>query len=85
MGCNCKKKVEMIDRKYGDDGGYDGPEHNIFQKIMYGFLQFFFGIFFAAILIVMVIPMLIYLIFCIVTGKEPSFRIIDFRKKFNKG
>ena len=83
MGCNCKNKANAIAEKYGD-GSQEVEKRNPFMKIMEFVMQIAFGIFCGAIIIVMIVPMLIYVIFCIMFGKDASFRIKDFTKYLNK-
>ena len=83
MGCNCKNKANAIAEKYGD-GSQEVGKRNPFMKIMEFVMQIAFGIFCGAIIIVMIVPMLIYVIFCIMFGKDASFRIKDFTKYLNK-
>lgn len=78
MGCNCKNKVNAIDKKYGD--GNNTKQETILKKIINFILQLGFGILCGIIIIVMIVPMLIYVIFCIMFGKQASFKIKDFNK-----
>jgi hypothetical protein len=74
MGCNCKKTVDKINEKYGD-GGKDINKINPFLKILHFIMQILFGILCGAIIIVMIVPMLVYVIFCLMFGKQATFRI----------
>ena len=82
MACNCKNKIKNLE-KYADSVEYE-QENNIFENIIQFILQMAFGLFIGIILIVIMIPFLLYLIFCLMFKKEPSFRIINFKKYLNK-
>lgn len=84
MACNCKKKVDLINEKYGDGGKDNTWKNNPITKIIQFIAQFAFGIICGAIIIVMIVPMLIYVIFCIMFGKEAKFRIRGLNKYFSK-
>lgn len=84
MGCNCKKKAEYIDKKYGDNELSAKVEMNILTRIMTFIGQFLFGILAGVIVIIMVIPMLVYLIFCMMFGLEPHFKLYNLAKRLNK-
>lgn len=83
MGCNCKNKVDAINKNYGN-GGEDNDRTNIFAKILQFIAQIAFGILCGAIIIVMIVPMLIYIILCMMFGKQVNFRIKDYSKILNK-
>lgn len=83
MACNCKKQLDHINEKYGD-GGKDSDKVNPFMKVIEFIAQIVFGIFCGAIIIVMIIPMLIYIIFCIMFGRQASFRIKHLNKFWKK-
>lgn len=84
MACNCKKKVDLINEKYGDGSQDYTWKNNPITKIIQFIAQIIFGIFCGAIIIVMIIPMIIYVIFCIMFGKEAKFRIRGLNKYFSK-
>ena len=84
MACNCKKKVDLINEKYGDGGKDITWKNNPITKIIQFIAQFAFGIICGAIIIVMIVPMIIYVILCIMFGKEAKFRIRDLNKYFGK-
>ncbi len=84
MACNCKKKVDLINEKYGDGGKDNTWKNNPITKIIQFIAQFGFGIICGAIIIVMIVPMIIYVILCIMLGKEAKFRIRDLNKYFGK-
>lgn len=81
MGCNCKKTYDKME-KYSD--GYN-PEYNddsesLMYKILKIFSQILFGIFAGSIVIIIIIPMIAYLIVCLIIGKEPSFNLSKISK-----
>ena len=83
MGCNCgKNKINAINEKYGDSD--NTKKTNLFMKILEFITQVCFGILCGVIIIVMIVPMLIYIIFCLMFGKEANFRIKDFSRFLNK-
>lgn len=84
MACNCKKKIEEIDKKYGDGNGNIVKNLNPLLKVLRFFAQLLFGIVCGAFMIVLVAPLLLYIIFCIMFGIEPMVRIIDIRKFLKK-
>lgn len=89
MGCNCKKKTYDKLKKYADNREEIEKEE---YKLNNGFInniariigQFIFGISVSVILIVILIPMVLYLIFCLLTGKEPVVVIKNPQKFFKK-
>ena len=68
MGCNCKNKVDAINQKYGDGGKSENTKVNPLLKILEIIMQIGFGIICGAIIIVMIVPMLVYIIFCIINN-----------------
>jgi hypothetical protein len=85
MGCNCGKKNLNRISKYTDDGQDFNEDGGIIVKAVQGMVQIMFGILMAIIFIVMAVPMIAYVIFCLVFNLTPSVRLRDFRKLFNKG
>ncbi len=83
MGCNCKKKLDLIDAKYGD-GGVSNNKTNPLVKILEFILKFLFGILCGGIIIIMVIPMLIYIIICLMFGREAKIRLKNVNKYIKK-
>ena len=78
MGCNCKKTYDKME-KYSD--GYTGDKTDInstLLKVVNKIAQFFFGILVGGIVIVMIAPIVVFLIGCLIVGKEPNF---NFTKK----
>lgn len=82
MACNCKNKYKAME-KYADGNGDSGKNEklNPFMKILRILLQLVFGIFCGVVIIIMIVPMLIYIIGCLITGKEAHFKIKNFNKK----
>lgn len=84
MGCSCKNKVEAINKNLGE-GGDDKKIFNPLLKIIEFVSRIAFGILCGVIIIVMIIPMLIYVILCIMFGRDANFKIKDITKFLNKG
>ena len=72
MGCNCKRKADAIADAAG--GYQENEEHGWLWKIGMIPVQLVFGIICFALIIVMVVPFLLYLLFCLVTGSEANVR-----------
>lgn len=83
MGCNCGKKNLSNISKYTDDGSDFNENKGVLPKVTEFILQIMFGILMAAIFIVMAVPMMIYVVFCLIFNLTPSVRLRDFRKLFN--
>lgn len=88
MGCNCKKTYDRV-KKYADNKEQLEQEENelnknIINKIARFFTQIFIGIISSCLFIIVVIPITLYIIGCILIGKEPYVRIKDPRKLFKK-
>lgn len=83
MACNCKKKFDLIDEKYGD-GNNDEGKKSILTKIAEFMLQLLFGAFCGVAIVVLIVPMIIYLIFCIMFGRDAKFKIKNLNKYMNK-
>lgn len=85
MGCNCKKTQKTFGKLAdGVEEQNNTEEIGLLERLVNIVMQFIFGLIVGAILLVCIGPMLVYIIGCLVLGKEPSFRIINFRKRFNK-
>lgn len=81
MGCNCKKKYDAL-KKYSDEPSENSGEHGIFYKIMLFLAQLCIGILLAPLIIVVTIPFILWIIVCIMMGKEPVIKLkIPFKKK----
>lgn len=85
MACNCKNKYNAL-RKYADDPQFSDTDisGNISLKIVRIILQFFFGILCGAVIIVMIVPALMYIILCLMTGKSPHFTLKRIKHGNNK-
>lgn len=70
MGCNCKRNLEEIDRKYGDNGGIIEKTISPISKIIQVIAQFGFGLICGAIVLVVFIPILIFIIISMMLGKD---------------
>ena len=68
---------------YADEVPSEGnsSKKNIFSRIFQILMQLCFGIFCGAVIIIMVVPMLLYIIGCLITGKEAHFNIRNFSKR----
>lgn len=73
MGCKCKERFNKIDEKYGSVPLQKKP--TMLVKAMEFIVQFAFGILCGGIIIVMAVPMLLWLIFNTMLGRETSFRV----------
>lgn len=83
MPCNCKNTYKKM-KKYADNGDLHedgGKKLSPFMKILQILLQICFGIFCGVVIIIMIVPMLLYIIGCLMTGKEAHFKIKNFKKK----
>lgn len=88
MGCNCKKQTYDKLKKYADNREEIEKEEeelnqNIINKIALFITQIVFGIIAAAIFIVVAIPLILYIVFCILTGRQPIITIKNPKKLFN--
>lgn len=85
MGCNCKKKHDIL-KKYSDTPGEDSVKRGIIVKFFLFLAQFSLGILLAPLIIVITIPFVIYVIICIMFGLEPNIVLKNpfKRKKKNK-
>lgn len=81
MGCNCKKTYENMS-KYADGGESvkERKKFNIFSKLFLFLLQICFGFLCSVVIIIMIVPMLLYIIGCLITGREAKFNL---RRKRN--
>lgn len=86
MACSCKNKFKQME-KYSDEGvsQHNSKEKlNPFKKILQILMQLCFGIFCSVVIIIMIVPMLLYIIICLITGKEAHFELKNYLKKKNK-
>lgn len=81
MACNCKKRINAIDKKYGDGGNSEENEKlNPILRVIQFIAQIFFGLLCGAIVIVLIVPMIIYIILCLMFGREAKVRLINPKK-----
>ena len=76
MPCNCKNKVNP---KYADGGklAVMPDPKNTFEKIGVFVFQMLFGIIAFAVIIVAVIPFMLYLLICLMLGKEARMTLFN--------
>lgn len=84
MGCDCKKGIINLERKYGDNGVTDEPKTNFFVKILQILLQIPMAILFGTIIIVMFVPMLLYVVFCMMFGIQAQFKVMNLNRWIEK-
>lgn len=80
MGCNCKRTFNNMG-KYADEDSSNGPDYNIFIRIIGYFLQICFGILVFCISIIILPIILIWFVGCIILRKNPT---LDISKIINK-
>lgn len=88
MGCNCKKTYDKV-KKYADNREQLEQEENeinqnIVNKIARFINQILLGIISSCLFIIISIPLTLYIIGCILLGKQPYIRIKDPKKIFKK-
>lgn len=86
MGCNCKKKYDVL-KKYSDDPAENDEKGGILWKIVVFLAQMALGILIAPLIIVIAAIFVIYMIICVTFGLEPNIVLkIPFKKhkKSNK-
>lgn len=88
MGCNCKKTYDNV-KKYADNREQLEQEENeinqnIVNKIARFITQILLGIISSCLFIIISIPLTLYIIGCILLGKQPYIRIKDPKKFFKK-
>lgn len=77
MGCNCKNKAKGLE-KYLDwtgDDALDEGKLSFFGKIMEILFQLLFGILCGAVIIVVMVPAMLYVTVCMMTGRQAHFKI----------
>lgn len=79
MGCNCKRTMNTM-VKYSEDEQDENVKTNWIKRIPNILFQAFFGLIVGSLVIVLIIPILIYVLICLILGKEPSLRIKNFNK-----
>lgn len=87
MGCNCKAQnnFNKIVSKYGDIT----PEikdnklnlKDIISVCLVGIGQILMGILLCVLFIIIAIPMVLYIGFCMIFGKEAHIKLLKFNKK----
>ena len=90
MGCNCKKRYNQLKGISDNKEELEQEENELNQGIINSVAgwvsQFIFGIITICVFIVVIVPLTIYIIVCIILGKEPSDRIRNpkniFRQKY---
>lgn len=85
MGCNCKSnRILENAEKYSEDGkGYINL--SVLQKVFNTIIQIVFGITVGVVFMVMVIPFFIYVTFCVMFGKQATFKVDTFKKLLGGG
>ena len=83
MACACKKELKKFE-KYSDDTIEKEEDENPFSKVLRFLGQFCFGIVAGAVILITVIPLLIYIIGCLLIGKQPFVKLINIKKIFTK-
>lgn len=83
MGCNCKKKREIIAKYNGSSDNVS--KKNIIVRILEKILTFCFGIFVGLLFIIMAVPIVIYVLICIIFGKQPTLRIKNLNRYISNG
>lgn len=73
MGCKCKERFNKINEKYGS--GTVQKKQTLLVKAIEFIAQLSFGILCGGIIIVMAVPMLLWLIFNTMLGRETSFSV----------
>lgn len=83
MGCACKNDLKKFE-KYADGKIELEDNKTWYGRIFQVLLQFCFGIVMGAAIIIVVIPLLIYIIGCLLIGKQPFVKLINIKKIFSK-
>lgn len=82
MGCNCRNKKDVFARLA--DEMDDNKKKSIFVKILEKILTLLFGIFMGVLFIIMAVPLVIYVLICIIFGKQPTLKIKNLEKYISK-
>lgn len=85
--CACKRKFKRFAKKYGDNGEECEYKPSVLLKIIKFILQIPFGLLIGGIIIVVIVPILLYIIFCFMFGIDVKFNlssITDYMNKKNK-
>ena len=88
MACNCKAK-EVADAAI-EMSGESGEKYgtNIFSSIVSFFARILIALLVGVILSIAVVPFIVYIIVCIILGRQPSFNIgkmVKWGSKLNGG
>jgi hypothetical protein len=83
MGCACKNDLKKFE-KYADGKIELEDNETLLGKIFQMILQFCFGIVAGAVIIIAVIPLLVYIIGCLLIGKQPFVKLFNIKKIFSK-
>lgn len=82
MACNCKNTYKKLEQySEGEVSKKENKKLNPFMKILQILTQVCFGIFCGVVIIIMIVPMLVYIIGCLITGRQATFKIRNFLKK----
>lgn len=82
MACNCKKRLEKL-TEYTDEPVFEN-EGGLIWKALRWIGHLIFGIIAFALIIVMLVPFLLYLLFCLMTGTEAHIRYTKNGIRFGK-
>lgn len=83
MGCACKNDLKKFE-KYADGKIELDDNSKWYSKIFQMILQFCFGVVAGAVIIIAVIPLLVYIIGCLLIGKQPFVKLFNIKKIFSK-
>lgn len=89
MGCNCKNKLNIF-RKLADGETTEGLKSNgggfsfgrAIKAVLLGINQFILGLVASVIVIIFFVPMILYVIVCLLFGLEPHIVIKNPRNLF---
>lgn len=88
MGCNCKKTYDKVKKIADNREQLEQEEYQINQNIVNNvakwIMQITGGIVAACLFIIVAIPIMLYVIGCIIIGKEPIVRITNPKNIFKK-
>jgi hypothetical protein len=86
MSCNCgKRKLQQIDKKYGDDKGVNFmSSKNPVAKLIQTIMQLVFGLIIGCVMMVLVVPLMIYITISMMLGKEININLSDLIKRLQR-
>lgn len=90
MGCNCKakKNYDNFVAKYGEMPPEDTERKlnvsYVLKSCIQGILNILMGILLCSLFIIISIPIVFYIGGCIVIGKEPHIKLMNFNRKKNE-